>query len=64
MAGSKSTFVYVKMDRSDKLSRMLQARPNLVYQFDSQGRSLLHWAVIKNSIGCLNLLLKHRVNLD
>ena len=35
LAGSKSAFVYAKMDRSDKLGRLLQAKPNLVYQFDA-----------------------------
>lgn len=60
ISGTKQLFLHVKADRILKLQSFLLKNPNYVYQYDSNGRSILHLAVIDKAIRCFDHILQHK----
>lgn len=57
LTGSKQLFMHVKSDRIAKFTEFIEKNKNFIYQYDDQGRSLLHIVVIEKAVRCFRQLI-------
>jgi ankyrin repeat protein len=53
----------IKQENVRFLSSLLSCQPNLIYVYDAEGKTLLHYAVIKRDISKIDILLKRKADV-
>lgn len=64
LKNTKNLFLFVKMDKKSKIEEFLSLNRLYVYQYDNEGKTILHWTAIKNSYLSIDKILEHRPNVN